>query len=743
MPQHSASQASLSCDITYSFYPFLAISNLPNIPPQDVNYLELQGCFRVPTRALLDDFLQQYFLHVHPMLPLVNEGDFWEICGSGSRGGSESHERISLLVFQAILFAATPYISRETITALGHPTASAVRASLYRRAKLLYDLESESSPLSIAQASLLLSFWGPSSTRKPNTSWLSLAIQHAKAAEAHHYAAMPTFSATTHPMQRRKQKTLKKVWWCCIIRDRTLGLLMRRPIQITRDHFDFGSSRILGPSDLEDEFDKSKVYSKQTKRSLAEILAQTIQLYVLLTDILMVAFPLDDVPGWGREVRHHDSDRMRECKASLKKWHSSSLLKFPLSKSAQGSTNGSNSSREFRHDSAILYTNLMYMYYYSSCIVLCHHEVLQMVLQAASNGGSTIYENRHELNAAAEGMTECLKELVRRKLIRWLPVSTVACAALPTVLSILDVKFSAPNNTSTESSTTRSVGLKQHRLNVLVEAMKSYRPQGEGVDWVSEIMRHVSNLTVPGDPRTRNGQQHLGVSDWASVRDLEPSSYLRLALALDVNLSKGRLPEDGDFPASLRGLLTDDFSRPTAPVQMDTSSRKRNRIGVDEVPGLDPALAASLDITVDFMPPLPSESDSYHSPNTHSPHSNSDSQIAILNEVDMPPSTDQERVMQWNREKDEMLLPSNGMQGLGGGSAENGIFSLGDDSPSSGSDFDGVYVDAPMTDLPSMPAQWGEDYADGAGTVDNRADWDRAKVLLEALLDGDMGDCMV
>lgn len=95
----------LTYDIVYSYYPFLNISNLTHILPQDVNYLESQGCFRVPTRAVLDEFVQQYFLHVHPLLPLLNEGDFWDVyCQQGQFGFVPQH-RISLLVFQSMLFA--------------------------------------------------------------------------------------------------------------------------------------------------------------------------------------------------------------------------------------------------------------------------------------------------------------------------------------------------------------------------------------------------------------------------------------------------------------------------------------------------------------------------------------------------------------------------------------------------------------------------------------------------------------
>ncbi len=96
-------QVVVNADITFSYYPFISIGNLHNVMPQDVNYLDSQGCLRIPTRAILDEFMQQYFLHVHPLLPFLNEGDFWNLyCyqGSGKPG-----EKMSLLVFQAMLFS--------------------------------------------------------------------------------------------------------------------------------------------------------------------------------------------------------------------------------------------------------------------------------------------------------------------------------------------------------------------------------------------------------------------------------------------------------------------------------------------------------------------------------------------------------------------------------------------------------------------------------------------------------------
>lgn len=91
-------------DITYTYYPFIEVNNLSAIPPQDVNYLDLQGCLRVPTKTVLDEFVKQFFLHVHPIMPLLNEGDFWEMYASHTQGTHVS-TRISLLMIHAMLFS--------------------------------------------------------------------------------------------------------------------------------------------------------------------------------------------------------------------------------------------------------------------------------------------------------------------------------------------------------------------------------------------------------------------------------------------------------------------------------------------------------------------------------------------------------------------------------------------------------------------------------------------------------------
>ncbi|KAL2704616.1 hypothetical protein AAEP93_005687 [Penicillium crustosum] len=551
--QMHARNPKYSPDVLYCHYPFLVINNIRNIQAHDLNFLELQGCLRVPTRDLLYELVQQYFLHVHPILPLMNEGDFWDLYFHSTDGPPT--KPISLLVFQAMLFAACNFLSASTVHSLGFPSIRVMRASYYRHAKLLYDLGSESSPLGTAQASLLLSFACLSASRKPNISWLSIAIENAKIAEAHLYASIPTTCIT--PEERNM---LKRVWWCCIIRDRSTGLLMRRPIQITKLHFNFDSHSLCA-TDLAEEFERSRVYDSATKRGLADVLAQWMKLNITLTDILTLAFPLNEGQAVSHDKTLSNTSQLWECKSALDRWYKSvgPRLPFPFTTPNTHPSIRRETDTDKYHSSIILYTSLMLMYYHTSRIVLSHYEVLHVdmlqrhshVSAALCQNLSTIVKSRQELEDAALCMTQCHKELVSRGLDRWLPVSAIGCTALPLILHILDTNL-ALRADHVPTNNDILPGEKQDQLNVLAQVMKTYRSQYDGVDWVTDIVRHIVNLARLDEPSLRT--QGTGIH-WTDILVFQPSSYLRLALVLDLSLRKGRLAEDGDFPASLRGLF--------------------------------------------------------------------------------------------------------------------------------------------------------------------------------------------
>lgn len=533
-----------SQDVVYCHYPFLTVSNIHGIPHQDVNFLEQQGCFRVPIRPVLDDFLQQYFLHIHSFLPLINEGDFWKLYHTSS---NPPKQQLPLFVLQAMLFASCTFVSQSTVDALGFCDIRSMRATFLRRAKLLYNMGTELSPLVIAQAALLLSFTSLSSMKTPNTLWLVVAIENAKLADAHLYAMM------TAPSVQKHRSILKRVWWCCIMRDRSIGLLMRRPIHITHEHFDFHACPLVD-SDFADEFDRSQVYNPATKRSLAGILAQSVQLYIILTDILLLVFPVNVSLSQPKHT-HEDLSRLHNCRDALSRWYTSG---FPTVLESQ--------SEDVDRDSIVLYTNLLSMYYHTSKIALCHYEALHLenLQNDSSTEASSMCETRRELQDAASALIKCHKNIAQQGLARWLPIAGIGCTALPLVLDTLNLKLSPANSNDDMDA--------QHQGNTLVEIMKTYLPRYDGVDWVSEIVRHIVTLVQSMRPKLERSHS---TANWTDIFAVQPGSYLRLVLTLDLSLSKGKLPHNSDFPLSLREVLTVD-ANPLNDLLLDNSSHENH-----------------------------------------------------------------------------------------------------------------------------------------------------------------------
>jgi hypothetical protein len=104
------SRAHRSSNVIFSFYRFLELKDLPELPAEDVKYLEMKGSLHVPTGAILGEFVRQYFLHVHPCLPVINEADFWNLY-KNRVDHSGRPCTISLFTFQAMLFASAAVCS--------------------------------------------------------------------------------------------------------------------------------------------------------------------------------------------------------------------------------------------------------------------------------------------------------------------------------------------------------------------------------------------------------------------------------------------------------------------------------------------------------------------------------------------------------------------------------------------------------------------------------------------------------
>jgi hypothetical protein len=215
----------------------------------------------------------------------------------------------------------------------------------------LLESQVELDDLAIAQGSLLLSFQSSVIDQNTNSSLLATAIRHAKNANAHLYCSEPTLT-----QDQRQQR--KRLWWCCILRDRIIALGVRRPIQITPDDFDFGQE-CLTEADFADEIDKSQVYRADTKRLLVDIVALQCQLAVAVTPLAVAMYPARDSspPSISLASQFIQSmARIEESKTELAVWarRSRTFLTNRDSRDVPPSD---------AQESVTLYTDLTHMYY--------------------------------------------------------------------------------------------------------------------------------------------------------------------------------------------------------------------------------------------------------------------------------------------------------------------------------------------------------------------------------------------
>lgn len=108
--------ASISADaaiIDVDKHGFLCTQNLKCLPPGDINYLFIKGSLNIPDHHTTKEFVEKYFKRIHPMLPILDEALFWRAFGG------DPTEKISLFVFQALIFAISPvrrvHLSRDSM----------------------------------------------------------------------------------------------------------------------------------------------------------------------------------------------------------------------------------------------------------------------------------------------------------------------------------------------------------------------------------------------------------------------------------------------------------------------------------------------------------------------------------------------------------------------------------------------------------------------------------------------------
>lgn len=209
--------------------------DLSRISNEDISYLQGKGCFHLPKKDILDDLFTCYFDYVHPHMPFIDETEFWEVYlrrDVESRPAHRCNEsRISLLLFQAILFAATTCAPLSVLRRAGYSSRKIARRDAFFRVRALYSLDVERDNLVLVQTLLLMSYWrGDAGEDKDAWHWSGLAISLA--------AGLGLHRQLNTRLTRRQETLRRRCWWSCVLRDRLVALSEQRPPRLRLDESD-------------------------------------------------------------------------------------------------------------------------------------------------------------------------------------------------------------------------------------------------------------------------------------------------------------------------------------------------------------------------------------------------------------------------------------------------------------------------------------------------------------------------
>jgi hypothetical protein len=98
----------------------------------DIDYLFAKGALSLPDTQVRNALLRSYVEYVHPYMPLVEIHELLETINDGS---GESG-KISLLLFQAIMFAGTAFVDMDYLRAGGYSNRKAARKAFFQKARV-------------------------------------------------------------------------------------------------------------------------------------------------------------------------------------------------------------------------------------------------------------------------------------------------------------------------------------------------------------------------------------------------------------------------------------------------------------------------------------------------------------------------------------------------------------------------------------------------------------------------------
>ncbi|KAJ5824739.1 Transcription factor [Penicillium robsamsonii] len=546
-----------SPNVPYTEYPFVESQQLLSLPSEDIALLTSKDCLSLPPSDVIDEFFEQYFKHMHPLIPVLDEAEFWRIY----RNNQSASPKISLFVLQSLLCASCPFVPLKILRQCGFDNRREARKKLYNRAKILFEKRTEERSHANAQGAVLLTNYTSADDPQSGSLWVTRAIEHAMLIDAQ------------SSLGENVAISLKKrLWWSILLRDRSLSIGLRRRPQVTSTSL-HGWSDWLSTEDFSEELHQSQVYDYDTKKCLLEALQKQCELAVLLTDLVTLAFTHQKTPRRLLSMIEFQGLLLsiKKIKKSLNEWE---LPKQPLGAP-------SNRSRSEGNDAVERLTNMTYMYYHAAQVNLAQYAAFileENVFYAGDKYNNMVLEISNDLRDGVEGLSLVMEHFSINGYADILPLSVLGYVSMPLVLAAIDLKLS-PSQKETEA--------RQRRLNSLSQIIRHSETLYDVTDRVAVATNYLLQLAYvttqnlplaqkpPQLPSSDNvvtehslsSNQHSARSfnkpmssrtnhptSWQDAFIRCPRAYLLISTSVDYTMAIGNLPSANVLPEILRDL---------------------------------------------------------------------------------------------------------------------------------------------------------------------------------------------
>jgi len=417
----------------------------PRLNADDIVYLDKKGALAIPAVPLRDELLRCYAEYIHPYMPIINMHEF--VRNIDQNNGIQP---ISLLLFQAVMFAGVASVNMRFLRAAGYESRRHARRDFFTKTRLLYDFDIEVDRISLIQSLLLMTYWYETpDDQKDSHHWMGIAVSLSHTIGLHRN---PEKSST---MDGPRQRLWKRIWWSTYMRDRLVALGMRRPTRIKDKDFDVPMLKL---DDFELEIlpdgascmpaDCTYLRDAEKQRQLAIMCIEKAKLCICVSHVLSVQYSVlhnnhgvmseegstrttmmlvakkldpavNDVQACDKELQAWKDNLSEEARYIEPRWADIDSGKADL----------------------VVNRSLLHMIYYATLSALHRPQVLPSTsMPPRSMQADQLEISRKSVRLAATQITGIAHSLYNYDLVRLLPTTGITTLLPAIIIHLLDIK---------------------------------------------------------------------------------------------------------------------------------------------------------------------------------------------------------------------------------------------------------------------------------------------------------------